>query len=317
MAVLLPMIEYVYRPVRIRAGKRVQSSVFCGRYSLAAGERPRTVPLQTPDKRVAEKMLRDIIVRAQMAREGMLLPREQVEAAKAPLSQLVAEYRADLLARTTERNADESVSRIKAAIKATGWAVLVDVTPSAWVAFRATLKQAAKTRKDYQTSMMAFFNWLVRLDRLPRNPLERVDRISIKGKQVRPVRAFTDDEIRRLLAVAGPRRLAYLVLLYTGLRKGSARQLALSDLHLDAPRPYLLTRASTMKDAEKLAIPLHAGLVAELRAAIPVGAAPDRLLFVRTFPKAATLRLDFARAGIPRKDAQGRVVHFHAFRKTF
>lgn len=311
------MIEYVFKPSRKVNGKRVVSRLYSGAYSLAKGEKPRRVALHTPDKRIAQKMLRDVIVKAQMQREKMVLPAEHVEAARAPLSQLVAEYQADLLARTTERNAVESCARIRAVIVGAGWSFLSDVTPSSWVAFRATLTGSAKTRRDYQTSVMAFLNWLVRLDRLPRNPLEKVDPISIKGKQVRPPRAFTDDEISRLLAVAGPRRLAYLLMLYTGLRMGSAKKLALSDLHLDVERPYMLVRASTMKGAAKLAMPLKSELVTELRKAIPAGASPDRLLFVRTFPKPETLRKDFNRAGIVRQDAQGRVVHFGAFRKTF
>jgi integrase len=311
------MIEYVFRPTRMRKGKRVQSRLYSGAYSLGRGEKSRRVGLHTPDKRIAEKRLRDIIVKAQMEKEGMVLPKELREAAHAPLSQLVGEYQSDLLARTSGRNAFESVARIKAAIEATGWRFLVDVTPSSWVAYRATLKQAAKTRRDYQTSMMAFLNWLVRLDRLPRNPLEKVDRISIKGKQVRPVRAFTDDEIHRLLSVCGPRRFAYLFLLYTGLRKGSAKKLVVSDLHLDGPHPYVLVRASTMKGGAKLALPLKPELVDEIRRVLPADALPDRPVFYRSFPRKETLSKDLARAGIVTPDGQGRVVHFHAFRKTF
>lgn len=252
-----------------------------------------------------------------MQSEGRVLPKELREASQTPLVKLVKEYRADLLARTSERNAVESVARIKAAIKGTGWRFLVDVTPSSWIAYRATLTQSTKTRRDHQTSVFAFLNWLVRLDHLSRNPLEKVDKISIKGKQVRPVRAFTDDEIHRLLAVAGPRRLAYLFLLYTGLRKGSVKKLVMSDLHLDGPHPCALVCASTMKGGAKLALPLKPELVAEIRRAIPADALPDRPLFYPCFPRKETLSKDLARAGIVTPDAQGRVVHFHAFRKTF
>ena len=312
------MIEYVYRPVRTVKGKRVVSRLYSGAYSLARGEKARRVALHTPDKRIAQKMLRDVIVKAQMTREGMLLPVDHLAAAKSPLVELLAQYKADLLTRSTARNAAESTARLESVLHGTGWQFLSDVTPSSWVMFRACLTQSAKTRRDYQASVMAFLNWLVRLDRLPRNPLARVDQISIKGKQVRPVRSFTDDEIRRLLAVATPaRRLAYLVLLYTGLRMSSAKKLVLADLHLSGDAPFALVRASTMKGAQKLAMPLKPELAALLRAAIPEGATPDRLLFNRTFPKPETLRKDFARAGIARKDGQGRVVHFHAFRKTF
>lgn len=312
------MIEYVYRPSRRVRGKTVRARLYSGAYSLAKGEKPRRVALHTPDKRVAQKMLRDVIVEAQMRREGMVLPVEQVQAAKASLVDLAREYHADLRARTTAKNADESCARLEACIRGAGWSYLVDVTPASWVAFRAALTQSAKTRRDYQTSLMAFLNWLVRLDRLPRNPLAKVDRISIKGKQVRPVRSFTDEEICRLLAVATPaRRLVYLFLLYTGLRKGTVKKLVVGDLHLEGDRPYVLAPASIMKGAAKLALPLRPDLVAEIRLQLPAGVSADRLLFHRTFPKRDTLHRDFERAGIQSEDGQGRVVHFHAFRKTF
>ena len=312
------MIEYVYRPSRMVKGKRVRSRLYSGAFSLAAGEAAKRVALHTPDKRIAQKMLRDRIVTEQMKREGMVLPVDQVAAAKAPLVELVAEYKADLLSRTTVRNAEESTARICAVLGGTGWLYLSDVTPSSWVMFRACLTQSAKTRRDYQTSINAFLNWLVRLDRLPRNPLAKVDPVSIKGKQVRPPRAFTDAEIQALLGVASPARaLVYLFLLYTGLRMGSAKRLRLSDVHLDGAKPYILVPASIMKGAAKLAMPLKPELASMLRAVIPDGASPDRLLFHRTFPKPETLRKDFGRVGIVRQDAQGRVVHFGAFRKTF
>jgi hypothetical protein len=43
------MTEHVFKPVRIRQGKRVQSRLFYGRYSLGRGEKIRTVSLRTPD----------------------------------------------------------------------------------------------------------------------------------------------------------------------------------------------------------------------------------------------------------------------------
>jgi|SRR5690606_15469266 len=42
----------------------------------------------------------------------------------------------------------------------------------------------------------------------------------------------------------------------------------------------------------------------------------DGLVF-ETLPCWATLQKDFRKAGIPHKDGSGRVVHFHALRKTF
>lgn len=58
--------------------------------------------------------------------------------------------------------------------------------------------------------------------RLESNPLAKVEQIDTRGKQVRESRAFTEDELKRLFAVAGRRLPAYLALLYTGMRRETA-----------------------------------------------------------------------------------------------
>src|SRR5262249_42983933 len=110
---------------------------------------------------------------------------------------------------------------------------------------------------EYQVSAFAFLNWLVRIDRLATNPLAKVDKIETRGKQVRELRAFTENELWRLFVVAGRRLPAYLLLLFTWQRKEEVRALVWGDLHLDELQPYVLIRESTTKDKDKRAVPLH------------------------------------------------------------
>ena len=184
------------------------------------------------------------------------------------------------------------------------------------MSWRATFTCSAKTVKEYQTSAAAFLNWLVRVDRLATNPLAKIDKIDARGKQVREPRAFTEDELRRLFAVAGRRLPAYLVLLYTGQRKEEVRSLVWGDLHLDEVQPYVLVRESTTKDKDKRAVPLHRDLAVLLREMRPSDATPTTSVFFGRFPTYESLRADLERAGIPHTDQLGRVVHFHGFRKT-
>ena len=314
------MIEHVYQPTRNRAGKRVVSRMFYGHYSLTQGGRMFTVSLGTPDRKVAEKRLRDLIVERQREAEGIIAPRAMRDAAASTLSSLVDAYAVDLRARTVPGHASESLARLRRVLLLAAWKRLQDVTPASWVACRSGLNRSAKTVKEYQTSVMAFLNWLVRMDMLAANPLAKVGAVKIKGKAVRKSRAFTQVEFSSLLSAApGHRRLVYQFLGYTGARKNEARSLLWSDLDLGA-RPCVHLREENTKSAEERVVPLKAELAEEMRrfrldCEAKGGPLPDAV-FLR-FPSDDALHGDLKRAGVDRKDASGRVVHFHAFRKTF
>ena len=247
-----------------------------------------------------------------------MAPRSIRDAAGVSLSELLNDYRLDLRGRgLTSKHVNGSANRIERIIRGTGWNRLIDVQPDSFVRWRATLSASAKTKKKYQTSLFAFLNWLVRMHRLEVNPLAEVDAVDRRGKSVRPIRAFAEDELKRLLAVAGRRLPAYLVLAYTGLRKSEVKALTWGDLHLDGDRPHLLARETTTKDREKRAIPLHRALVPVLRAMRSDRATDSERVFRGRFPKRGSLLRDMKRAEVARVDALGRVAHFHSFRKTF
>jgi integrase len=314
------MIEYVYRPVRIRRGVRTQARLFSGRFSLVRGQKPVTVALGTPDKRVAQALLRRIVVEKQSEAAGLIAPKTMREAAAALVDDLVTQYASDLKARASASHATESEARIRRVLVGTGWKRLADITPSSWVEFRAKLKRSAKTVKEYQTSVMAWLNWLVRMEKLAVNPLARVDVVKTKGKAVRKSRAFTQAEFSALLAAApAHRRMVYLFLGYTGARKNEARSLLWSDVDLTA-RPCVRFREENTKSDAKRVVPLKAELAEALeRWCVELevdGGMLHEPVFPR-FPSDDALHADLAKAGIERRDASGRVVHFHAFRKTF
>ena len=319
------MIEYVYRPSRVVKGKRVVSRLYSGAYSLARGEKPRRVALHTPSKRVAEKMLRDVIERAQMIREGMRVPEAMRSAAAVPLSSLISAYESDLRGRgLAPSHIKETVSRLRRMVSALKWSRLGDASPVSFVAWRSVLDCAAKTKKEYQTSANAFFNWLVRMGKILTNPLGKVDRVDIRGKAVRKSRAFTQAEFSALIAAAPEsRRLVYLFLAYTGARKNETASLRWSEVTLTG-KPSVLLCAENTKSKEKRSVPLKPELAEMLSALRPltwsgpsgVHSPADRLVFA-PFPSDDALHADMKRAGIERVDSSGRVLHFHAFRKTF
>lgn len=314
------MIEYVFRHSRRVSGKRILSRFFSGRYSLRRGERLVTVALDTTDERVARKRLRDLVAAKQREAEGIVAPAAVRSAAGLPLVELIADYRLDLAGRGLEPgHVRDTVGRITRMVRDAGWVFLQDVRPESFMKWRASASWSAKTKKEYQTSINAFLNWLVRVDRLLVNPLVKVDRVDVRGKAVRKSRAFTREEIAALYRVAPKARgIVYLFLVYTGTRKNEAQSLLWSDLHL-GPRPFVLIRAENTKDRDKRAVPLKPQLADILSAELDElkAMSSERGHVFTPFPSDDALHADLKRAGIERKDAAGRVVHFHAFRKTF
>jgi integrase len=312
------MIEYVFRPSRVVAGKRVVSRLFSGRYGIEMGGRPVTVRLNTPDREIARKRLRDIVLEKQREQEGIIAPKAIRKAASASLAELLSEYESDLNGRGLDtKHVHNSVTRVRRLLAQTGWRRLGDICADAFVKWRASLTCSAKTAKEYRVSVCAFLNWLVRTDRLAMNPLAKVDKIDVRGKQVWASRTYTEAELARLFSVAGKYAIGYQVLLYTARRWSEVHALVWGDLHLDHDEPFALFRESTTKDKDKCAVPLKAELADELRLLRPADCTPtDRVLKGR-LANCELFRKHLRRAGIEHKDALGSVLHLHSFRKTW
>jgi integrase len=313
----MTMIEYVFRPSRRKNGKRVLCRLYSGRYSLARGLKPVTVALDTPDEQIARKRLRDNVIEKQREFEGMDSPKVMREAFRAPLSDLLADYRRHLESRHLSPGyVRDTGRRVKRMANEIGWQTLADVRPDTFERWFATLTTSAKTNREYQLSARAFLNWLMRIERLARNPLAKLDLVSARGREVRPYRAYTDDELRALFALEGERTLFYETLLYTGARKSEVASLVWRDLALKTEGlSVAVFRACTTKDREERIVPLHPCLVRELFRRHLGNSDSDGRVF-SCVPSRKQLLHDLNAAGIERRDSVGRVVHFHAFRKT-
>ena len=306
----------VYKRSRKSHGKTV--STYRGYFTLEQNGLRVWKSLGTPDRAIAEKRMMAFALEAQREQEGMISPRSIRTAAGKTLLELLTGYESDLTSQgRVRKHIHNTVTRIRRIVKETGWRGAGDVRPNAFVEWRATLVCSAKTKKEYQISFCAFLNWLVRTEQILANPLARIDTVETRGRQVRPSRSFSEDELRRLWKVAGKRQLAYQVMLYTGQRKSEVRALVWSDLHLEEVKPFALFRDGTMKDKDKRAVPLRAEIAAAFRAIRPADFNPTQKVFWFCWPTYDILRGDLKRAGIEHKDSLGRVVHFHSFRKTW
>lgn len=197
-----------------------------------------------------------------------------------------------------------------------GWSLPRDVTAASFTDWRQRNRaKAPKTLNEYLDAASSFFSWLVRFGHVEKNPLTPVGKVQTLGRETRVRGSFTVDELQRLLAVAGPRRLVYLTAVFTGLRREELASLLVSDIHLGAEVPFVFVRASTTKNHRSARLALHPDLLAELRQAIPDGTLGARPLFAE-IPSVAELRRDEEAAGIPFMDEKGRR-DFHSFRHTF
>jgi len=101
-------------------------------------------------------------------------------------------------------------------------------------------------------------------------------------------------------------------LVYTGCRYAEAASLVWSDFGPNGAS--VVIRAERAKGRGQRVVPLRAKLAEYFtRRAFSAGTPA-------VFPEVPTYEVllgDFARAGVKRRDDLGRVVHFHAFRKTF
>jgi hypothetical protein len=128
------MIEFIFRPSRKVAGKRIVSRLFSGRYGIEQGASPVTVRLNTPDREIARKGLRDIVLEKQREQEGIIALKAVRTAAAASLGDLVNEYETDLQGRGLDgKHVHDSITRVRRMFAQTGWARLSDVRADAFV----------------------------------------------------------------------------------------------------------------------------------------------------------------------------------------
>ena len=258
-----------------------------------------------------------------------------------------------VVAGTTPKHLYETRRRLRRVVDDCSFKRLADVQAEPvrdWCAERLRKKMAPRTVNTYLASLRAFIRWCVRDRRISSDPLIVLTKADEKRDTRRVRRALTEDEILRLLTAAaerplreamtirhGPRKgeqgakvrdevrdrlvllgleraLIYKTLILTGLRKSELSNLRWSDLHLDDANPWLQVRAEIAKNARSAAIPLRSDLVDDLKAWTAQGEGSR----VFTVPAGIDriFKRDLVEAGIPAKDADGRVVDVHALRHT-
>lgn len=274
--------------------------------------------LKTTDRRVAEKRQADLVAEKQQEAAGIIAPKPLRDAAQRKLSEHLQDYLADVRAlRRSEKHIDNLEHRVGVLIRKCRWDVAKDVTANSYQEWRRQQRLSAKTLNDYLEAMRCFLNWMVRHGRLVANPLLAVEKVKTAGRETRVRRAFTEVEMRRLIAsVPDDRKAIYLTAVYTGLRHSELGALQWGDLRLEAEKPFVQVRAAITKNDKSVVMSLHDDVVTALQALRMPDATESDPVFPH-MPRIERFRRDLKKAGISYIDERGRVGDFHSLRKTF
>ena len=126
-----------------------------------------------------------------------------------------------------------------------------------------------------------------------------------------------EDQLEKYKRVGRHRKLAYRVLLTTGLRRNELKAVTPDRLNFSNNAPSLSLPATVTKNCKSATIPLRPEIAAELKAMIKdLQLFPTDQIF-SPVPEINVFDRDLAAAGIPKRDERGRVVDIHALRHTF
>ena len=307
----------VYPICEVIGGKKAIVN-YRGYFTLEENGSRKWKALGTPSREIAQKRILEMALQAQRVQEGMSPPDSQRETAAKSAIQLVADYEKYLLGQgRAKKHVHDTTARLRLMARQIGWRGVNEMRPDTFQSWQTKLSCSQKTKKEYQVSACAFLNWLVGTERLASNPLAKLDKPDVMGKQVRESRSYTQKEFAQLLGVAGHYGLGYQFLLYTACRWSEAYSVVWDDLHLDDISPYVLLREGTTKSDKRRRVDLRTELVELLRSARPEDVSVTERALKGRLADYDLCRKHLKRAGIDHKDGLGRVVHLHALRKTW
>lgn len=319
---------------------RCQSAKWYVTYFDHAAGRERTVPGYT-DRAATDAYMVELVRTAARVDAGLITAEEAKP--RRPLTELLDRWhryvRHNGAGEDGARRQRSQAQAVVDGVKATRPA---DLTPSAvleWIGEqresggRSGKGMSAGTAANYLGAVKSFTRWLAAVEKC-----EAVDHLSALAKardasDLRHVRrALSAEDLEALLAAArvspdvvcgltGPERHAlYLTAASTGLRATELSRLSAADLNAEAETVTLHRPAKTKARAADV-LPLEAAVVRAVRGAC----ARTGPLWPNRCPRtqawwlvaARMLRRDLAAAGIPYRDAAGRVYDFHALRGQF
>ena len=324
-------------------------------YYDESGER-KTRSSGTTDRRAAERILQAETDRVTKIRSGLIDPVAErlVQQGRRSITELIdlfgtklrAEGRTEQYVKRTEREIREFAE----AMKIESLNAITAEHAAAYLESLRAKKQSNRTRQCRITSVKGFTRWAWREGMLPADPLAGVKRPNPETDRRHRRKILLVDEWHRLDAatrtapkrngmIGEERSLLYAVALQTGLRAGELATLNRSSLHLTESPGFIVVEAGGTKNRKPARQYVRDELADRLRrhaALLSPGAPVFRMS--QTWGLAAMLREDLALARdcwieqaaddpdeaarrresdfLVAKDAEGRVLDFHALRHT-
>ncbi len=292
-------------------GKLRETRSYYLRYRIGDMPVDKWKSLGVQDKQVADKKAHEFIRERERENAGILEPKDGSRTQPGqPLAAHLDDYVADLASRGRNgrggRGARLVASRIRVLLKECAWQVPCNVTADSFIVWRNRQTCSPRTLNHYLQGMISLLNWMEKGNRIKGNPLKNVAKTDERGKQKRVRRAFTDEELRKLVAGSEDRGIIYFTAARTGLRQEELKQATWGDMHLDGAVPFVVVRDCVAKNKTEESVALVPEIVEALTAHRPVGWKPNDLVFPKGIPRALRLRKDLERNGIAYRDESGR-----------
>ncbi len=333
----------------------IESGKYLARFRDGQGV-TKTVPTDCRDLMAARAVLGELERRAELVRAGIVTPAQDAisDHRRTTIGAHVDAYLASLKAKGTTPKHVVTVERLlRGVIAGCGFKTLADIRREPverWLGGPANAARSARTKNTSRNAAVWFGNFCVDTERLLANPLSRLPRFNEQADRRRQPRAFTPEELTRLLDAArrrpldeaerynrGWRRgqrgarlrpetraklerlgyeraLMYRTLVLTGLRLGELASIRACDVVLDDDAPHIVLDARHEKARRGATIPLRPDLAEDLRRWI--GTRRDAPLFRVSENAVKVLNRDIAFAGIAKRDERGRTVCIHSLRHT-
>ncbi len=315
----------VFRVPYGRTGDRRYSKYW---YARINGKK---VSLKTTDKRLAQRKAAEMERTTELGYDPDAIDR----ARKRPIIEHLVEFEDALVAKGVGRgHLKNLIPRLRRIIDECDIFTIGDVNAEKIESWLARLQKegviAAQTRKHISAAALQWGRWMVKSNRVTRNPFEGLKtnlNIAANRKHVR--RTLTADECQILLATvrhSGERRgkmdpeqryLCWAIMLTTGGRRNEVGSLTPESFQLDVDPPTMTIEAAEAKNRTCSRLPIRQDLAAELRVWLPTRQPRMPIFPIRNKQIQLALYRDLQDAGIERVNKDGRVIDVHGLRHYF